>query len=215
MTLTQAPLALIVTSLTNPRKTFDPAKMAGLTASIAASGVHQPVLLRPLPASRLADTASMKPRPEFELVAGERRLRASKAAGLQNIPAMVRELTDDQVLEIQIVENLQRDDLSELEEAEGYETLMQHSKLNADQVGTKIGKSRSYVYGRIKLLDLCQEARTSLRDGTVDASRALVVARIPDHKLQIRAMRIIDELERDGVVSATDERGARKVLVAA
>ncbi len=190
-TFTQAPVALIVTSLTNPRKTFDAAKLAELTASIKEMGVHQPVLLRPLPASRLADTAGMKPRPEFELVAGERRLRASKAAGLQSIPAMVRELTDDQVLEIQIVENLQRDDLSELEEAEGYEALMQHSQLNADQVGAKIGKSRSYVYARIKLLDLCQEARTSLRDGTVDASRALVVARIPDHKLQIKAMKEI------------------------
>jgi ParB/RepB/Spo0J family partition protein len=197
-TFTQAPLGLIVTSLTNPRKTFDPARLDELTASIKASGVHQPVLLRPLPASRLADTAGMKPRPEYELVAGERRYRASKAAGLQAIPAMVRELTDDQVLEIQIVENLQRDDLSELEEAEGYEALMQHSNLNADQVGAKIGKSRSYVYGRIKLLDLCQEARTSLRDGTVDASRALVVARIPDHKLQIKAMNAIVQGEGYG-----------------
>jgi ParB/RepB/Spo0J family partition protein len=197
-TFTQAPLGLIVTSLTNPRKTFDPARLDELTASIKASGVHQPVLLRPLPASRLAGTAGMKPRPEYELVAGERRYRASKAAGLQAIPAMVRELTDDQVLEIQIVENLQRDDLSELEEAEGYEALMQHSNLNADQVGAKIGKSRSYVYGRIKLLDLCQEARTSLRDGTVDASRALVVARIPDHKLQIKAMNAIVQGEGYG-----------------
>jgi len=197
-TFTQAPLALIVTSLTNPRKTFDQGKLAELTASINEMGVHQPVLLRPLPASRLADTAGMKPRPEFELVAGERRLRASKGAGLQTIPAMIRELTDDQVLEIQIVENLQRDDLSELEEAEGYEALMQHSQLNADQVGAKIGKSRSYVYARIKLLDLCQEARTSLRDGTVDASRALVVARIPDHKLQIKAMKEIVQGEGYG-----------------
>ena len=190
-TFTQAPIALIAPSLTNPRKTFDPAKLAELTASIAAMGVHQPVLLRPLPAARIADTAHMKPRPEFELVCGERRYRASCAAKLEKIPAMVRDLTDDQVLEIQIVENLQRDDLSELEEAEGYEALMKHSSLNAEQVGEKIGKSRTYVYGRLKLLDLCQEARTSLRDRTIDASRALVVARIPDHKLQIKAMKEI------------------------
>ena len=196
-TFTQAPLALIVTSLTNPRKTFDAAKLAELTASIKEMGVHQPVLLRPLPASRLEDTAGMKPRPEYELVCGERRYRASKAAGEGTIPAMIRELTDYQVREIQIVENLQRDDLSELEEAEGYEALMQHSQLNAEQVGDKIGKSRSYVYGRIKLLDLCQEARTSLRDGTVDASRALVVARIPDHKLQIKAMKEIVQGEHN------------------
>ena len=190
-TFTQAPLALIVPSTTNPRKTFDPLKLLELQESIKAMGVHQPVLLRPLPAARLEDTAHMKPRPEYELVCGERRYRASCAAKLQTIPAMVRDLTDDQVLEIQIVENLQRDDLSELEEAEGYEALMHHTDMNADQVGEKIGKSRSYVYSRLKLLDLCQEARTSLRDRTIDASRALVVARIPDHKLQIQAMKEI------------------------
>ena len=187
----QAPLALITPSLTNPRKTFEPAKLAELTASIAAMGVHQPVLLRPLPAHRVEDTARLQPRPEYELVCGERRYRASLAAKMLTIPAMVRDLTDDQVLEIQIVENLQRDDLTELEEAEGYEALMKHSDLNADQVGEKIGKSRSYVYGRLKLLDLCQEARTSLRDRTIDASRALLVARIPDQKLQIKAMKEI------------------------
>lgn len=187
----QAPLALITPSLTNPRKTFEPAKLAELTASIAAMGVHQPVLLRPLPAHRVEDTARLQPRPEYELVCGERRYRASLAAKMLTIPAMVRDLTDDQVLEIQIVENLQRDDLSELEEAEGYEALMQHAGINADQVGEKIGKSRSYVYGRLKLLDLCQEARTSLRDRNIDASRALLVARIPDQKLQIKAMKEI------------------------
>ncbi len=197
-TFTQAPLPLIVTSLTNPRKTFDHDKMVELTTSIRDMGVHQPVLLRPLPAHRLEDTARLQPRPEYELVCGERRYRASLAAKMLTIPAMIRELTDDQVLETQIVENLIRDDLSELEEAEGYEALMQHSHLNADQVGVKIGKSRSYVYGRIKLLDLCQEARTSLRDGTVDASRALVVARIPDHKLQIKAMKEIVQGEGYG-----------------
>lgn len=190
-TFTQAPLALVTPSLTNPRKTFDAAKLAELTASIAAMGVHQPVLLRPLPAHRLEDTARLQPRPEYELVCGERRYRASLAAKMLAIPAMVRDLTDDQVLEIQIVENLQRDDLTELEEAEGYEALMHHTDMNADQVATKIGKSRSYVYDRLKLLDLCQEARTSLRDRTIDASRALVVARIPDEKLQIKAMKEI------------------------
>lgn len=190
-TFTQAPLALIVPSTTNPRKTFDAAKLAELAASIAAMGVHQPVLLRPLPAHRLEDTARLQPRPEYELVCGERRYRASCTAKVATIPAMVRDLTDDQVLEIQIVENLERDDLTELEEAEGYEALMKHTGMSADQVADKIHKSRSYVYGRLKLLDLCQEARTSLRDRTIDASRALVVARIPDEKLQIKAMKEI------------------------
>lgn len=191
-------LPLIAPSLTNPRKTFNEAKLQELATSIRASGVHQPILVRKLPTARVADTSNdpatgkpRKVRPTFELVCGERRYRASLLAEAATIPALIRDLTDDQVLEIQIIENLQRDDLTELEEAEGYEALMQHSGLNADQVGEKIGKSRSYVYGRLKLLDLCPEARTSLRDRTVDASRALLVARIPDHKLQIKAMKEI------------------------
>lgn len=182
------PLAQISPSLTNPRKTFDAGKLAELAASIKASGVHQAVLVRPLPGSRVLDTDRTV---QYELVTGERRLRACALAALDAIPAVIRTLTDDQVLEIQIVENLQRDDLTELEEAEGYEALMQHSALTAGQVGEKIGKSRSYVYGRLKLLDLCQEARGSLRERTIDASRALLVARIPDHKLQIKAMKEI------------------------
>ena len=178
-------LAIIEPSLTNPRKTFNPAKLAELTESIKASGVHQPVLVRPLPGSRVADT----PRGvQYELVCGERRYRASVDAGVAPIPALVRALTDEQVLEIQIVENLQRDDLTELEEAEGYDALMNHASLNADQVGAKIGKSRSYVYGRLKLLDLSQECKQAMRDGQIDASRALLIARIPDSTLQLKAL---------------------------
>ena len=178
-------LALIEPSLTNPRKTFNPTKLADLTASIKASGVHQPVLVRPLPGSRVSDTERGV---QFELVCGERRYRASEMAGVATIPAMVRALTDDQVMEIQLVENLQRDDLSELEEAEGYETLMAHANLNADAVAAKIGKSRSYVFGRLKLLDLSFECKQAMRAGQIDASRALLIARIPDSALQSKAL---------------------------
>ena len=194
-TLGMVDVALIEESLTNPRKTFDPLKLQDLANSIKATGVHQPVLLRPLPGSRLADTFGFRrqgaPLPVYELVCGARRLRACRMAGVTEIPAMVRELTDQQALEAAVIENLQREDVSELEEAEGYEYLMQQSHMSAEDVGGKIGKSRSYIYARLKLLDLCSEARTSLRDGTIDASRALVVARIPDHKLQIKAMKEI------------------------
>jgi ParB/RepB/Spo0J family partition protein len=188
-------LALIEPSLTNPRKTFNPVKLDELVESIKASGVHAPVLVRPLPGSRVEETSwepnTIKPRtvrPAYELVAGERRLRASITAGLATIPAMIRDLTDDQVLEIQIVENLQRDDLTELEEAEGYQALMDHGQVNADAVGSKIGKSRSYVFARLKLLDLCQQCKHALREGQIDASRALLIARIPDTALQVKAL---------------------------
>lgn len=190
-------IALIEESLTNPRKHFDQAKLNELAESIKASGVHQPILVRPLPGSRVPETFGFRrqgaPLPAYELVAGSRRLRASRFAGLAEIPAMIRELSDDQVLEIQIVENLQRDDLTELEEAEGYEHLMQHSGLNADQVGAKIGKSRSYVYARLKLLALCQDGRKALREGKIDASKGLLIARIPDEALQLKALKHITQ----------------------
>lgn len=196
------PLGTITPSPTNPRKHFDDASLKDLAASIAASGVHQPVLVRPLPASRVADTADMQPRPTFELVAGERRWRASALAKQTSIPALVRSLTDDQVLEIQIVENLQRQDLTALEEAEGYQTLMDHSGLTADQVGEKIGKSRSYVFGRLKLLDMGQDCRDALRTGMIDASKALLLARIPSTSLQAKALReIIRPNHPEGVMS--------------
>ncbi|MDP3650911.1 MAG: ParB/RepB/Spo0J family partition protein [Rhodoferax sp.] len=203
-------LTSIATSLTNPRTIFDQSKLGELASSIKASGVHQPVLVRPLPASRLADTFDLHrarfggrniERPTHELVCGERRYRACLIAGVKRIPALIRELTDHQVLEIQIVENLQRDDLSELEEAVGFDQLMTLSGINADEVGIKIDKSRSYVYSRLKLLDLTSEVKTSLRTGVIDASRALLLARIPDTALQIKALGEITHKGYDGDMS--------------
>lgn len=202
-------VALIEESLTNPRKTFDATKLQELADSIKASGVHQPILLRPLPGSRVEDTsyAPLSPtaawpfhrtkrdvRPVYELVAGARRLRACRLAKVAEVPAMIRELTDEQALEIQLIENLQRVDMSELEEAEGYRALMEHSHLTVEQVAEKIGKGdskskgKSYVYARLKLLDLSPEATKALREGLIDASRALRIARIPDAKLQAKAL---------------------------
>lgn len=189
---------LIEESLTNPRKTFNAEKLGELADNIRASGVHQPILLRPLPGSRVPDTWGFRrkdaPLPVYELVAGARRYRASLMAKITEIPAMVRDLTDEQALEIQLIENLQREDMTELEEAEGYRALMEHSKLTAEQVAEKIGKAdqknkgKSYVYARLKLLDLHTEARKAFAEGLIDSSRALRIARIPDAKLQAKAL---------------------------
>ena len=185
-------VALIEESTTNPRKHFDQAKLRELADSIKATGVHQPILLRPLPGHRVPDTWGFRrqgaPLPAYELVAGARRLRACRLAKVAEVPAMIRELTDEQALEIQVIENLQREDVTALEEAEGYEALMQHGHASADQVAAKIGKSRAYVYARLKLLDLCQQAREALREGKIDFSRGLLIARIPDEGLQIKAL---------------------------
>lgn len=184
-TFATLPLSTITPSLTNPRKFFNPVKLSELAESIKASGVHQPILVRPLPGARVADTGRGT---MHEIVAGERRYRASQMAGLDTIPALIRDMDDNQVMTAQLIENLQRDDLTELEEAEGYDTLMQASQITAEAVGSKIGKSRSYVYARLKLLDLSVECKQALRAGQIDASRALLIARIPDTTLQTKAL---------------------------
>ena len=182
-------------SPTNPRKHFAADKLTELADSIRSSGIHQPILARPLPGNRLADTQHQPGTttrrtvlPTHEIVAGERRWRAATIAGLASVPVIIKHMTDDQVLEAQIVENLQRQDLSELEEAEGYRTLIDHTELTAHDIAKKVGKSRSYIMQRLKLLDLGIEGRTALAAGDIEASVALLLARIPDPKRQIEAL---------------------------
>lgn len=183
----------ITPSLTNPRKHFDQAALQDLADSIAATGVHQPILVRPLPAHRVAAEqakakAEKRERAAYEIVAGERRWRACGLANAGQVPAMIRDMTDAEALEAQVIENLQRADITELEEAEGYQALMQHQGINADQIAAKIGKSRAYVYARLKVLSLCEAGRAALRAGTIDFSKALLAARIPSEKLQLEAI---------------------------
>jgi ParB/RepB/Spo0J family partition protein len=166
------------------RQHFSIPKMIELAASISANGVLQPILVRPMPISGTI---------KYEIVAGERRWVAADRAGLAHIPATVRDMTDAQILEAQLVENIQREGLHVLEEAEGYAELMKVGDLTAEQIGDKIGKSRSYVYARLKLLDLIPAARDALNSGELDASKALILARIKGEKMQTRALKIITE----------------------
>lgn len=186
------PLDCIVPSPTQPRKRFNPAKLAELAASIKADEVHEPIVVRPLPASRLADTFADRkrgaPLPTHELVSGERRLRASVIAGKATIPARVKRYTDEQVVRIQIVENKQRDDLHPMEEAEGFQHMMALLKISADQVADEVGVSRGTVFARMKLLDLCEPVRAAFYDEKIDQSRALIIARVPDEQLQLKAL---------------------------
>jgi ParB/RepB/Spo0J family partition protein len=185
-------LSAIVASATNPRTVFNLPRLQELADSIKASGVHQPILVRPLPGSRLQETFADRkrndPLPTHEIVAGERRYRASKLAGVATIPALIRQLTDDQVLEVQLVENLQRDDLHPMEEAEGYERLCQATGISKEEIAVKVGKSRAYVYARMQLLALSAAARKAFESDEIDSSRALVIARIPDPQLQQKAL---------------------------
>ena len=174
------PLECIEASPTNPRKHFDEAQLAELAASIKQQGVAQPILVR-------LSKAGVAP-VRLEIVAGERRWRASKLAGLESIPAIIRELDDAQALEIQVIENLQRADLHPLEEAEGYEHLIKQHNYTAEQLADKVGKSRTYVYQRLKLCALVPEARKAFYAGKLTPATALLIARIPVTALQAKAV---------------------------
>ena len=175
-------LGAIVPSKTNPRKRFDKLGMDELTASVQRHGVIQPVLVRPRASGG------------YELVSGERRYRAAKAAALAAIPALVRTLSDAEALELQVIENLQREDLHELEEAEGYEQLMKcvdaatGKPYDVDTIAAKVGKSRAYVYARLKLTALEAKAREAFFACKLNASTALLLARIPTRPLQLEAL---------------------------
>lgn len=174
-------------SPTNPRKHFEPDALADLASTIREHGVIEPIIVRFWPDDY--DTPEGRAeRPLYEIIAGERRYRASQLAEQAEIPALVRHLDTRQVLEIQIIENLQRRGVNELEEAEGYDLMMRSFGYTADQLAEKVGKSRAYIYGRLKLTALGLNAREAFREGKLDASRALLIARIPGGLLQTRAL---------------------------
>jgi ParB/RepB/Spo0J family partition protein len=185
-TLTRLPLAFLVASLTNPRKHFDAAKMAELTDSIRQHGIFQPILVRPLPASRtdVPDTVT------HEIIAGERRYRAATAALLMDVPVVIRSMDDAEVIALQLIENLQRADLTALEEAEGFKAAIL-AGINANEMAERIGKSRSYIYSRIKLTELPEPAKAAINESKLDPSIGLLIARLPLPSMQEEALRTI------------------------
>lgn len=208
------PHAAIVRSKTNPRRHFDEAFIKDLADNIAANGILQPVLVRPLPGSRLQETLEDllpgQPRPTHEIVAGEQRWRAAGIAGLRTMPALVRDLTDAQVLELQLVENLKRRDLHPMEEAEGYERLITSAGLSADQVAERIGKSRSYVYNTLSLLQLVPEARTAFYEGLLVRSVAEQIAR---HDAGLQPAILKDVTAKDHLGESMSVRKAKEHIL--
>jgi ParB family chromosome partitioning protein len=169
------PLEGILPSGTNPRKTFDAKALEDLTASIKDKGVLQPVLVRFKPRQHVGGTSIAE---HYELVAGERRWRAARKAGLKEIPAVIRQLTDDQALEAQVVENLQRADVHPLEEAEGYQALLKRGRLKVEDLAAKVNKSVSYIWQRIKLTELIEPAKKAFLEDAITAGHAVLIARL-------------------------------------
>ena len=162
------PLSVIDESPTNPRRTFEPEKLKELADSIRAHGLIQPITVRPV-----GD--------RYEIVAGARRFRATQIAEQETVFAIVRDLTDHQALEVQLIENAQRQDVHPYEEAAGYERVLQLPGYDTTAVAIKTGKSLSHIYARLALLQLIPEIAEAFQHDRITASHANLLARLPEH----------------------------------
>lgn len=174
--LRELPLASITAGEFQPRQRFDDEALEELTASVAELGVLQPVLVRPAGAG-------------YELIAGERRWRAARAAGLTTIPALVRVVDDAAALEHALVENLQRDDLTPLEEAAAYRQLQEEFGCTQEEVARKVGKSRTAVTNTLRLLQLPAPVQQLVNDRTLSAGHARALLGIDDAATQVELAR--------------------------
>ena len=162
-----------------PRKTFDDETLAELSASIAEHGLLQPIAVRP------------KPSGGYLIVTGERRWRASRMAGLTEVPVIVKDVTDEQAMELALVENLQREDLDPVEEAAGIRELMTRCDLTQEQAARKLGKSRSALANSLRLLSLPETVLELLKSGFITIGHAKVVLGLPTPELQEEAAQMI------------------------
>ncbi len=175
---TQAPIERLHPSRTQPRQDFDKEAIESLADSIREQGVLQPILVRP---------HETKPG-EFEIVAGERRWRAAQRAQLTSVPIVLRELNDAEALELAIVENVQRQDLNPIEEANGYRRLVAEFGHSQDQVARVVGKSRPHIANTLRLLNLPELAQDLLRQGALTAGHARAVLSATDPEVLAKAI---------------------------
>ena len=165
------PIGQIRANPDQPRRYFNPDALAELSASIAAKGILQPILVRPDPAAE----------GDFQIIAGERRWRAAQQAGVHDVPVVVRQFDDTAVLEIALIENIQRADLDAIEEAAGYQRLIQDFGRSQDEIAKAVGKSRSHIANLMRLLTLPPAVQAMVIDGRLSAghARALINASDP------------------------------------
>lgn len=171
----------IVRNPNQPRKTFDEDKLAELADSIRQNGVLQPILVR-------------RKGQKYEIVAGERRYQASKLAGLKEIPAVVREIDDDKVFQLALIENLQRSDLSPIEEAKGYKKLLTSRSLTQEELAKILSKSRSSIANTLRLMDLPVEVQHMMEQGLLTAGHARAILAVPSEEGRIKlAKKVVTE----------------------
>ena len=190
------PVSGIVPNPLQPRKSFSEAELDELSSSIRENGLLQPLVVRAAGPGR------------YELIAGERRLRAARLAGLTHIPAVVRESAEGEQLELALVENLQRQDLNAIEEAGAYRELIDQFSLSHEDVARKVGKSRVAISNALRLLDLTPETREAIADGRITEGHGRALAALTVPELQRAALQIV--IDRHLSVRQTEELVRRK-----
>jgi ParB family transcriptional regulator, chromosome partitioning protein len=190
--LRELPIELISPNPNQPRRVFDEDALQGLAGSLGERGVLQPVLVRP------------KPGGTYELVAGERRWRAARIAGLKTVPAIVREREDAAALEVALVENMAREDLSPIEEARACAALVEELGLTREEVGLRVGRSRVAVSNLVRLLDLPDETIELLQRGALTAGHGRALLLAEDHAARRSLARVA--VEQGWSVRVTEER---------
>ena len=174
-------ISQIVPNKDQPRKLFKEAELSELSDSIKQNGILQPLLVR-------------KKGTKYEIVAGERRYQAAKLAGLEEVPVIIKDISDAEVFKLALIENLQRADLSPLEEARGYKQLIKERSLTQDEVAKLVSKSRSAVTNTLRLLDLPEEVQQFVEDGLITAGHARAILAVPNPEGRLRlAQKVVDE----------------------
>ena len=176
------PISQVQPGLNQPRKRFDEAALADLADSVRTHGIIQPLTVRRLGSGY------------YQIIAGERRWRAAKLAGLKEVPAVVIEADDRKVMELGLIENLQREDLNPIEEANGYKVLIEDYGLTQEEVSLRVGKSRSAVANATRLLELPDPVQQLLEEGSLSAGHARAILSAPNRSVQRNlAQRVIDD----------------------
>jgi ParB family chromosome partitioning protein len=202
--LTALPIDQLEPNRFQPRSFFDESGLDDLAESIRSQGVVQPLVVTPKGDGR------------YTIIAGERRWRASRRAGLDSVPVVVREVTDDrQMLEMALVENVQRADLNSIEEAEAYRTLSENFELSQEEIAARVGKGRTTITNSLRLLRLPEEIQDLIREGSLTAGQARPLLAIPDKGRQIEiAERAVAEgltaRDLEKLAAAPKESGKKK-----
>jgi ParB family chromosome partitioning protein len=194
------PISQVESCASQPRKQFDPESLADLADSIREHGIIQPLTVRKLQSGY------------YQIIAGERRWRAARMAGLTQVPAIVIEADDRKAMELAMIENLQREDLNPIEEAEGYQVLMSQYNMTQEETAQRVGKSRSAVANALRLLNLCPPVRAMLEDGRLTNGHARALLRLQDPEVQRRAA---GDMVRRGMNVAQAEAYVEKLLQSA